>query len=223
MNQDNPEDLRLDDIILVRDFETESWVTRRFAGYVDKYVLAYPEGASSHSIPVSFPVPWNKWRRPHVTGTNPFLQAKRQKQPRQHAALRSTKYPEIWKLSVDELKTLYATTDDKYKKGAITRAINERTGIKIIRPTEAQQISRKLNYLTFVTAGYKKQLQSGMRELQSHLDGTTRLDNIYGQAVALVGRLHSLMNAIQAENTPSTAPRKRVRSKVSWNKEGAKE
>lgn len=155
--------------------------------------------------------------------SNPFLQAKRQKQPRQHMALRSTKYPEIWKLSVDQLKTLYAETDDKYKKCAITRAINEKTGIKIIRPTEAQYIARKLNYLTFVTAGYKNQLQSGMRELQPHMGNTIRLDNIYGQAVALVGRLTSLMNAIQAENTPSTAPRKRVRSTTSWNKEGAKE
>ncbi len=139
--------------------------------------------------------------------SNPFLVAKRLGQPKAHAAFRKTKYPEIWKMDVDALKHLYSITDDKYKKCAITRAINEKLGLKIIRPTEKQEIARKLNYLTFITAGYKKQLLAGMNELDSHLN--ERANSAVCQAMAVMQKLDRFLDGLQELNQRETDPRKR--------------
>lgn len=139
--------------------------------------------------------------------TSPFLKAKRLGPQKQHAAFRKTKYPEIWKMDVGALKHLYSITDDKYKKCAITRAINEKTGVKIIKPTEKQEIARKLNYLTFITAGYKKQLLAGMNELDSHLN--ERANSAVCQASAVMQKLDRFLDGLQELNQRETGPRKR--------------
>lgn len=153
--------------------------------------------------------------------SNPFLAAKRLGQPKAHAAFRKTKYPEIWKLSVPELKHLYSITDDKYKKCAITRAINEKTGIKVIKPTEKQEIARKLNYLSFISSGYKKQLLVGISELDSHLD--ERANSAVCQARALINKLESFLNNLQELNKPETGPRKRPSKRGTAWKEAEKQ
>lgn len=139
--------------------------------------------------------------------TNPFLFVKRLGQPKQHAAFRKTKYPELWALSIPELKQLYALTEDKYKKCAITRCINEKAGIKVIRPTEKQEIARKLNYLTFVSSGYLRQLKTGVSQLQEHED--ERVSSAISQANRVVDRLETLLADLQQLNKPETGPRKR--------------
>lgn len=139
--------------------------------------------------------------------SNPFLKAKRLGPPKAHAAFRKTKYPEIWKMDVDALKHLYSITDDKYKKCAITRAINEKLGLKVIRPTEKQVIARKLNYLTFITVGYKKQLLAGMNELDSHLN--ERANSAVCQAMAVMQKLDRFLGGLQELNQKETGPRKR--------------
>lgn len=154
--------------------------------------------------------------------TNPFLQAKRQKTPRAHVAMRATKYPHLWKLSIDDLKSLYRQTEDKYLRGAITRCLNEKLGIKIIRSTEKQLIARKLNYISFVTAGYKKQLAVGVGELVGHKDSNEDLGDLLFSLRQIQSSLESLMHTVSEVNRAEAGPRKRIRSTASWNKEGAK-
>lgn len=147
--------------------------------------------------------------------SNPFLVAKRLGPPKQHAAFRRTKYPEIWKMDVDALKHLYSITDDKYKKCAITRAINEKLGLKIIRPTEKQVIARKLNYLTFISCGYNKQLLVGMDGLDAHLpkmlrtDRDSQLFTVMAKLKVLQQHIEQLMLYIEQINKPEDGPRKR--------------
>lgn len=147
--------------------------------------------------------------------SNPFLEAKRIGQPKQHAAFRRTKYPELWKMDVDDLKHLYSITEDKHKKCAITRAINEKLGIKIIRPTKRQEIARKLNYLTFISSGYKKQLLVGLKELDEHLpkmlrtDRDSQLFTVVAKLKVLQQHTEQLMLYIEQINKPEDGPRKR--------------
>lgn len=147
--------------------------------------------------------------------SNPFLKAKRLGPPKQHAAFRRAKYPEIWTMDVDALKHLYSITDDKYKKCAITRAINEKLGIKIIKPTEKQEIARKLNYLTFISSGYKKQLLAGIKELDSHLpemlrtDRDSQLFTAMAKLKVLQQHIEQLMLYIEQINKPEAGTRKR--------------
>jgi len=154
--------------------------------------------------------------------SNPFLQAKRQTQPRKHPSFRSQKYPEIWKMKVEELKTLYEQTTDKHKRGAITRAINEKLGLKIIRATNKQRRARITNYLKFVSAGYLNQLITAHNEfntlVQNNIDDEAQRIVWCGKDLQVVYKqVKYFIKCIDDTFPPEPdVKRKRVRNKRTW-------
>lgn len=151
--------------------------------------------------------------------SNPFLQAKRQVAPRQHPTFRNRKYPEVWKMSVDELKKLYEETTDGHKRGAITRAINEKLGLKTISQTHKQRLARDLNYLLFISSGFKNQLVHSKSSLSYHLQRNPEDTLLLGllHEIQLIGyAVQRIEQRIQARPKESDKPRKRVRNKKTW-------
>lgn len=141
--------------------------------------------------------------------SNPFLQAKRTKTIREIKPLHSRKYPEIWKLTVDELKLEYQLTGDPHLKGAITRAINERLGLKVIRPTEKQLLARELNFVRFISTGAIKNLEPAYYRLKNAPDKAVILSVMSNMHDAING-LYRLVNALEEMPKQKDQPRQRT-------------
>lgn len=151
--------------------------------------------------------------------SNPFLQAKRQVSPKQHPTFRNRKYPEVWKMSVDELKKLYEETTDGHKRGAITRAINEKLGLKTISQTDKQRLAGDLNYLLFITGGFKEQIKTAQHNMRHHLKSNLNeplLKDLWDDMYVLVKELASIEEKIRNRPKESDKPRKRVRNRKTW-------
>lgn len=97
--------------------------------------------------------------------SNPFLKAKRLSEPRHY---NKGKYLHLWKLSVPELKQKYADSTDRNEKGVITRVLNERLGLKVIRATPAQHLARDVNYLLFTISGAVGNIRAAARSVHGH-------------------------------------------------------
>lgn len=141
--------------------------------------------------------------------SNPFLIAKRTKTIKEIKPLRSRKYPEIWKLTVEQLKHEYSVCTNPHKKGAITRAINERLGLKVIRPTEKQLLARELNFVRFISTGAIKNLEPAYYRLKNAPDKAVILSVMSNMHDAING-LYRLVNALEEMPNQKDQPRDRT-------------
>lgn len=98
--------------------------------------------------------------------SNPFLKAKRLAPPASH--LRKGKYAHIWQMGVEALRIAYDSSTDAHEKGVITRALNEKLGLKVIRSTPAQHLARDVNYLLFTIAGAVGNIRAASRSVAGH-------------------------------------------------------
>lgn len=149
---------------------------------------------------------------------NPFIAAKRQV-TRPSTVYATGKYAHYFlpKYSIDALKEIYAASTNRGEKSAITRAINERLGLKVIRSTPAQERAKAINYALMVLGSTKAQTLKAFQMLQEADPASILLAYLHSVYSRVFYVDNLLRSTIKNEAKPET-PRSKKERIAAWKK-----